>query len=300
MGVLQEYHEALGDLIFRFEGTLERFTGDGLMVFFNDPMPMRRRPLRARADGVAMRDSGAWPGGGLGRARGTTWRWESGSRRATRRWERSGSRDGWTTRPSATSPTSRPGCVEKRSPGRSSCPSGLSPALDPRSWPRTSGAQDQGIQPTGPCLQHQGTRHCEDSVMSGDLWTAPASATRGAFRADRGGEVQPVRRSPVADGRGLGGNAAQLRRRVGGRHSIDHARPGGRRERKPDRRRTRRGSCSSCSAAAAAAADGLRDLDADRSRDRGVLPGAAARGHPEPCQGTAVAWCRSTTRPRAR
>jgi adenylate cyclase len=32
IGVLGEYHEALGDLIFRFEGTLERFTGDGLMV----------------------------------------------------------------------------------------------------------------------------------------------------------------------------------------------------------------------------------------------------------------------------
>ena len=39
MAVLREYHEALGDLIHRFEGTLERFTGDGLMVFFNDPVP---------------------------------------------------------------------------------------------------------------------------------------------------------------------------------------------------------------------------------------------------------------------
>jgi adenylate cyclase len=36
MGVLSEYHKALGELIFRYEGTLERFTGDGLMVFFND------------------------------------------------------------------------------------------------------------------------------------------------------------------------------------------------------------------------------------------------------------------------
>ena len=39
MGVLDEYHAALGELIFRFEGTLEHFTGDGLMVFFNDPVP---------------------------------------------------------------------------------------------------------------------------------------------------------------------------------------------------------------------------------------------------------------------
>jgi adenylate cyclase len=47
MGVLKAYHEALGELIFRYEGTLERFTGDGLMVFFNDPVPCDDAPLRA-------------------------------------------------------------------------------------------------------------------------------------------------------------------------------------------------------------------------------------------------------------
>lgn len=55
MGVLKDYHEALGDLIFRFEGTLERFTGDGLMVFFNDPVRCEDGPLRAIRMGVAMR-----------------------------------------------------------------------------------------------------------------------------------------------------------------------------------------------------------------------------------------------------
>ena len=55
MGVLQEYHQALGDLIFRFEGTLERFTGDGLMVFFNDPVRCDDGPLRAIRMAVAMR-----------------------------------------------------------------------------------------------------------------------------------------------------------------------------------------------------------------------------------------------------
>jgi adenylate cyclase len=55
IGVLQEYHEALGDLIFRFEGTLERFTGDGLMVFFNDPVRCDDGPLRAVRMAVAMR-----------------------------------------------------------------------------------------------------------------------------------------------------------------------------------------------------------------------------------------------------
>jgi adenylate cyclase len=55
IGVLREYHEALGDLIFRFEGTLERFAGDGLMVFFNDPVRCDDGPLRAIRMSVAMR-----------------------------------------------------------------------------------------------------------------------------------------------------------------------------------------------------------------------------------------------------
>lgn len=57
MGVLSEYHEALGRLIHRFEGTLERFTGDGLMVFFNDPVPCDDAPERAVRLAVAMRDT---------------------------------------------------------------------------------------------------------------------------------------------------------------------------------------------------------------------------------------------------
>jgi class 3 adenylate cyclase len=40
MGVLREYHAAMGRLILEHEGTLERFTGDGIMVFFNDPVPI--------------------------------------------------------------------------------------------------------------------------------------------------------------------------------------------------------------------------------------------------------------------
>jgi len=55
LSVLNEYHHALGDLIFRFEGTLERFTGDGLMVFFNDPVRCEDGPLRAIRMSVAMR-----------------------------------------------------------------------------------------------------------------------------------------------------------------------------------------------------------------------------------------------------
>ena len=55
MGVLGEYHAALGDLVFRFSGTLERFTGDGLMVVFNDPMPCDDASIRAIRMAVAMR-----------------------------------------------------------------------------------------------------------------------------------------------------------------------------------------------------------------------------------------------------
>ena len=53
--ILGEYHGALGDLIARFEGTLERFTGDGLVVFFNDPIPCDDAPLRSIRMALAMR-----------------------------------------------------------------------------------------------------------------------------------------------------------------------------------------------------------------------------------------------------
>ena len=39
MAVLGEFHAELGKLIFEFGGTLERFAGDALMMFFNDPIP---------------------------------------------------------------------------------------------------------------------------------------------------------------------------------------------------------------------------------------------------------------------
>ena len=39
MRLLRDYHAILGPLILAHEGTVERFTGDGLMVFFNDPVP---------------------------------------------------------------------------------------------------------------------------------------------------------------------------------------------------------------------------------------------------------------------
>jgi class 3 adenylate cyclase/putative methionine-R-sulfoxide reductase with GAF domain len=45
--VLRDYHGALGELIAEHEGTLEHFAGDGLMVFFNDPLPVEEHELQA-------------------------------------------------------------------------------------------------------------------------------------------------------------------------------------------------------------------------------------------------------------
>jgi class 3 adenylate cyclase len=56
MGVLREYHEAMGRLILEHEGTLERFAGDGMMVFFNDPVPVENPAERAVRMAAAMRD----------------------------------------------------------------------------------------------------------------------------------------------------------------------------------------------------------------------------------------------------
>ncbi len=47
MGVLREFHAAMGGLILAHEGTLERFTGDGIMVFFNDPVLVSDPAARA-------------------------------------------------------------------------------------------------------------------------------------------------------------------------------------------------------------------------------------------------------------
>ena len=65
MGVLREYHAEMGKLILAHEGTLERFTGDGMMVFFNDPVPVPNPGEQAIRMAVAMRDrvkelSAAW------------------------------------------------------------------------------------------------------------------------------------------------------------------------------------------------------------------------------------------------
>ena len=55
MGVLREYHAEMGKLILEHEGTLERFTGDGMMIFFNDPVVVPNPAERAIRMAMAMR-----------------------------------------------------------------------------------------------------------------------------------------------------------------------------------------------------------------------------------------------------
>jgi class 3 adenylate cyclase/HAMP domain-containing protein len=57
MNVLREYHAALGELIFRYEGTLDRYAGDGVMILFNAPIQFEDHTKRAVKMACEMRDS---------------------------------------------------------------------------------------------------------------------------------------------------------------------------------------------------------------------------------------------------
>jgi PAS domain S-box-containing protein len=81
MRVLREYHGAMGEIIFEYDATLEHFEGDGMMLFFNDPIRVADPTNRAVRMAIAMRDraaelSEAWRrhghdlGFGVGVARG--------------------------------------------------------------------------------------------------------------------------------------------------------------------------------------------------------------------------------------
>jgi class 3 adenylate cyclase len=54
--VVRQYHEAAGELVLAHGGTLEHFAGDGLMVFFNDPVPLTEHELQAARLALAMRE----------------------------------------------------------------------------------------------------------------------------------------------------------------------------------------------------------------------------------------------------
>jgi adenylate cyclase len=55
MSLLREYHAAIGEIIIKHSGTLEHYAGDGVMVFFNDPIPVQSPALQAVQTAVDMR-----------------------------------------------------------------------------------------------------------------------------------------------------------------------------------------------------------------------------------------------------
>jgi class 3 adenylate cyclase len=55
MALLREYHAAVGKIIFKYGGTLERYAGDGVMVVFNDPVPVENPALQAVMMAIEMR-----------------------------------------------------------------------------------------------------------------------------------------------------------------------------------------------------------------------------------------------------
>jgi class 3 adenylate cyclase len=57
MALLRDYHAALGEIIIQYNGTLERYAGDGVMVVFNDPVPVENPALQAVLMALELRDA---------------------------------------------------------------------------------------------------------------------------------------------------------------------------------------------------------------------------------------------------
>jgi class 3 adenylate cyclase/putative methionine-R-sulfoxide reductase with GAF domain len=57
MALLRDYHAAIGRIISKYSGTLERYAGDGVMVVFNDPVPVENPELQAVLMALEMRDA---------------------------------------------------------------------------------------------------------------------------------------------------------------------------------------------------------------------------------------------------
>jgi adenylate cyclase len=57
MALLRDYHAAIGDKIIKYSGTLEHYAGDGVMVIFNDPVPVENPARQAVLMALEMRDA---------------------------------------------------------------------------------------------------------------------------------------------------------------------------------------------------------------------------------------------------
>ena len=185
MALLREFHAAMGELILAYEGTLERFTGDGLMVFFNDPEPIPQPVEHAVRMALAMRDRVAqlgerWRklGYDLGLAIGLA----HGYRHARRDRFRStpGLRRHWQRHQSRGAPVRRGECgsdpglaaraVRRGRPGR--CQTGGRP-------------RPQGLRETAACFRDHASADCR----SGWGTSATVAAATSVWRWARAGTV---------------------------------------------------------------------------------------------------------------
>ena len=57
MALLRDYHAAIGEIIIKCNGTLERYAGDGVMVVFNDPVPVENPALQAVLMALEVREA---------------------------------------------------------------------------------------------------------------------------------------------------------------------------------------------------------------------------------------------------
>jgi class 3 adenylate cyclase len=57
MALLRDYHAAIGEIIIKYSGTLERYAGDGVMVVFNDPVLVENPALQAVLMALEMREA---------------------------------------------------------------------------------------------------------------------------------------------------------------------------------------------------------------------------------------------------
>ena len=138
MSVLREYHAELGRAIMAYDGTIEHFAGDGVMILFNDPVPVERPRAAGDPHGAshARVDGGARAAAGKSAASRSAS--ASASRAATRRSARSASRAASTTARSAPSPISPRACAARPATARSSSRRGSSRRRSSRSTRRQS------------------------------------------------------------------------------------------------------------------------------------------------------------------
>ena len=264
--MLGEYHAALGELIFAFEGTLERFTGDGLMVFFNDPVPCPDAPQRAVRMAVAMRDAGADAGARRGADAGHDLAFGVGHRPGLRHARAgSASRAATTTPRSAASPTSPPGCAPRPRRGQILVSQRvLRGCRGPWSRPTPSGPADAARASADPCDAYDVRARRRRGSRMTRRWTPATSRPSDLAELDEA-RAHALRRAAGAGCRRSGtrcGSTTPDESVV----VVPSITPGPARVRQRRHDAGHRGALPvpAAAAAPAAAADDLRHLDADR------------------------------------